>query len=305
MTLQQIRYVLEISRCGSISKAAQSLCLTQPYLSNLLRELELELRITIFLRGRSGVTLTDAGADFLRYARPLVEQEDKILSLYAQHTQAPPAYFTISTQRFPFIIKAFYECLEKMGPARYEAHLRECSMDRVIADVYEHRSNLGIIFLSNATETFIKKYLSVRSLEFNELCSVRPCVFFRNAHPMAVYDEVDLTQMCDYPFASFEGSSTASIDFSEEALLSGTAGSKRRIYVTARATMINTLTNTDAFSIGSGILSPGYAGPGLIGRPILGHGKEMHLGWIQPAGLRLSDDENDFLLEVRHILNDA
>ena len=298
MTLQQIRYILEISRCGSISKAAQSLCLTQPYLSNLLRELELELRITIFHRGRNGVTLTNAGSDFLRYARPLVEQEDKILSLYARHTQAPPFYFKISTQRFPFIIKAFYECLEKK-PTKYEVHLRECSMDRVIADVYEHRSNLGMISLSDATEVFIKKYLSVRSLEFNKLCSVRPCVFFRDSHPIAAYAEVDLTQMYTYPFASFEGSS---IDFSEEALLPGTADLSRRIYVIDRATMINTLTNTDAFSIGSGILPPGYAGPGLVGRPILGHGKEMHLGWIQPAGLRLSDDETSFLLEVRRVL---
>lgn len=172
-------------------------------------------------------------------------------------------------------------------------------MDRVIADVYEHRSNLGMISLSDATEVFIKKYLSVRSLEFNKLCSVRPCVFFRDSHPIAAYAEVDLTQMCTYPFASFEGSS---IDFSEEALLPGTADLSRRIYVIDRATMINTLTNTDAFSIGSGILPPGYAGPGLVGRPILGHGKEMHLGWIQPAGLRLSDDETSFLLEVRRVL---
>ena len=100
---------------------------------------------------------------------------------------------------------------------------------------------------------------------------MRPCVFFRDSHPIAAYAEVDLTQMYTYPFASFEGSS---IDFSEEALLPGTADLSRRIYVIDRATMINTLTNTDAFSIGS----------------------------IQPAGLRLSDDETSFLLEVRRVL---
>ena len=50
MTLQQIRYILEISRCGSISKAAQSLCLTQPYLSNLLREIGAFLLIPLAAR---------------------------------------------------------------------------------------------------------------------------------------------------------------------------------------------------------------------------------------------------------------
>lgn len=74
MTLQQVRYVLEISRCGSISKAAQALCLTQPYLSNILKDLENELHITIFTRTRKGVILTEAGKEFLQYARPLLEQ---------------------------------------------------------------------------------------------------------------------------------------------------------------------------------------------------------------------------------------
>ena len=52
MTLQQIRYILEIARYGSISKAAQELYLTQPYLSTTLKDLENELHITIFDRTR-------------------------------------------------------------------------------------------------------------------------------------------------------------------------------------------------------------------------------------------------------------
>lgn len=56
MTLQQIRYVMEISRCGSIGKAAQELNLTQPYLSTTLKDLENELHISIFSRSRKGTS---------------------------------------------------------------------------------------------------------------------------------------------------------------------------------------------------------------------------------------------------------
>ena len=52
MTLQQIRYVAEIARHGTISKAAQELYITQPHLSSVLKELENELGITIFSRAR-------------------------------------------------------------------------------------------------------------------------------------------------------------------------------------------------------------------------------------------------------------
>ena len=79
MTLQQIRYVMEISRCGSISKAAQELYLTQPYLSSTLKDLENELHISIFSRSRKGITLTRDGQEFLRYAKTLLEQEERIL----------------------------------------------------------------------------------------------------------------------------------------------------------------------------------------------------------------------------------
>lgn len=62
MTLQQIRYILEISRCGSISKAAQQLLLTQPYLSSILKDLENELGIVIFRRDRPGRHADGGGA---------------------------------------------------------------------------------------------------------------------------------------------------------------------------------------------------------------------------------------------------
>ncbi|WP_455582500.1 LysR family transcriptional regulator [Dysosmobacter sp.] len=303
MTLQQIRYVLEISRCGSISKAAQVLCLTQPYLSNILKDLEGQLHITMFTRTRKGVTLTEAGNEFLQYARPLLEQEQRILELYTHHVEKPPFHISISTQRYPFIIKSFYQFFRRCDPQQFEIHLRECSMDRVIRDVHEQKSDLGIIFLSTATETFIRKYLAVRDLEFNEIVSISPCVFFRKTHPMAGRAEIQLEEMQDYPFASFESDSSLSIDFSEEALLAGTSALTRRFFITDRGTMINLLTHTDAFSIGTGILSEGFAGPELTSRPIKGHHEEIRLGWIQPAGLTLSDEAAAFIQEVQQVLS--
>ncbi|GAE91104.1 methionine biosynthesis and transport regulator MtaR [Gracilibacillus boraciitolerans JCM 21714] len=54
MTLQQLRYVIEVVRSRSINKAAQRLFISQPSLSNALKELEEEIGIKIFSRTNKG-----------------------------------------------------------------------------------------------------------------------------------------------------------------------------------------------------------------------------------------------------------
>ena len=50
MTFQQLTYVVEISKCGSINKAANKLFLSQSGISAAIRELEEELGGTKFVR---------------------------------------------------------------------------------------------------------------------------------------------------------------------------------------------------------------------------------------------------------------
>lgn len=304
MTLQQIRYVMEISRCGSIGKAAQELNLTQPYLSTTLKELENELHISIFSRSRKGTSLTKEGAEFLQYAKILLEQEERILDLYTHHSEQPPFHLSVSMQRYPFVMKAFCQFFEKCSPKQFTVNLRECSMDRVIRDVFEKKSEVGIIFLSTTTESFIRKFLTSRNLEFNEILSMSPSVFFRKNHPMAVYKEIDLEDMKEYPFASFESEATISVDFSEEAILPTSLTLDRRFNVIDRGTMINVLTHTDAFSIGTGILPEGFAGPELVSRPIKNRYNEIYLGWVQEANNSISDEANSFIKELELVLKE-
>ena len=61
MTLQQLRYIIEIAQSGSISLAAQRLFITQPSLSKSVADLEKEMGITIFYRGSRGVMLSPDG----------------------------------------------------------------------------------------------------------------------------------------------------------------------------------------------------------------------------------------------------
>ena len=61
MTIQQLQYILEVHRTGSISKAANNLYLAQPNLSNAIRSLEQELGFPVFIRSNKGIRPTEQG----------------------------------------------------------------------------------------------------------------------------------------------------------------------------------------------------------------------------------------------------
>jgi LysR family transcriptional regulator, cyn operon transcriptional activator len=61
MTLQQLEYFLAAASHRSFSSAAQALHMAQPSLSEQIRRLEAELGSPLFIRGRRGLELTEAG----------------------------------------------------------------------------------------------------------------------------------------------------------------------------------------------------------------------------------------------------
>ncbi|MBR4759081.1 MAG: LysR family transcriptional regulator [Lachnospiraceae bacterium] len=77
MELRHIRYFLAVVSEGSISKAAEKLCIAQPPLSRQIKDLEEELGSPLFIRKPKGLALTDAGEHFLQYAQRILQLADK------------------------------------------------------------------------------------------------------------------------------------------------------------------------------------------------------------------------------------
>lgn len=77
MELRVLRYFLVVAREENITKAAELLHITQPTLSRQLMQLEEELGIKLFIRGKHSITLTDDGMLLKRRAQELVSLADK------------------------------------------------------------------------------------------------------------------------------------------------------------------------------------------------------------------------------------
>ena len=298
MTLQQIRYILEICRCGSIGKAAQQLYIAQPYLSNTLRSLEKELGITIFDRSHRGVELTDDGREFISYARLLYDQEQRILELYSQHKEKTAIHFALSSQHFPFVAKALVECFPSTIEEPFNVHIWETDMHDVIENVRGQKCDIGIINLVKMNRQFLLKYLAGKQLKFQEIATLTPCAYFTASHPLAVKEKVTLEELAAFPYVAFEEEAGLPSDFSEEFISPNAPRSKRRYHINGRSLFNDMISHTTAYSLGSGILPETYCSSNIISRPLAGHDMEFQIGWIS----RKSYEPTETDLRFIHIL---
>ena len=106
MTLQQLRYITMVAEKGTISEAAKELFISQPSLTNAIRELEQEMQVTIFHRTNKGVTITAEGDEFLAYARQILDQVGLMQERYLNVNERNPR-FSVSCQHYSFAVNAF------------------------------------------------------------------------------------------------------------------------------------------------------------------------------------------------------
>ena len=77
MEIRVLKYFLAVAQNQSITKAANSLHLTQPTLSRQLQELEKELNHKLFKRGKQNITLTQEGLLLKNRAEEILEMVEK------------------------------------------------------------------------------------------------------------------------------------------------------------------------------------------------------------------------------------
>lgn len=291
MTLQQLRYIIQIVQSGSISMAAQKLYITQPSLSKSVADLEKEMGITIFNRNNRGVYLSDDGAKFLAYARQIVEQADL---LEHQYKFGPPIrrVFAVSSQHYAFAVDAFAALVRDYQDDQYEFALRESRTYDIIEDVRTQRSELGILYLSKFNRDVLQRIFQNAELNFIPLFKAKPHVFLSRNHPLAHRKSVTLKDLKPFPRLSYEQGLDHAFHFTEE--LHSTEEAQQNIVVSDKSTMFQLMADVQGYNIASGALNADPDSEEIV--PVLLKSAEvMDIGYIHPTDHPLSALSEEFL----------
>lgn len=252
MRIQQLEYLERIVEAGSINEAAKRLFLTQPSLSNTVKELENEMGIQIFQRSSGGISLTAEGREFMTYSKQILDQVNLMNERYKNGQQRKQS-FSVSAQHYAFVVHAFVELIKSVNANEYQFTLRETETQNIFNDLAQFKSELGILYTNGFNQKIMQRLFKENNLVFTPLFVAKPHIFVSRYNPLTSKSSVNLSDLEDYPYLSYEQGEVNSFYFSEEIL--STLSHKKSIKVSDRATIFNLMVGLNGYTISSGIIS--------------------------------------------------
>lgn len=300
MTLLQLKYIVKIVECGSMNEASHELYVSQPALSSSVKELENELGIEIFTRSSQGIALTVDGAEFLTYARQVLDQSALLEERY-KNAKPRKQLCGVSTQHYMFAVEAFVEMISSTKSDEYEFTIRETRTRDIINRVANMQSEVGIIYLSDFNKDVIGKLLREKHLEFHPLFRAGLHVFLSRNNPLASKKVLTMKDLEPYPFIQYEQGDEGSFYFAEEAVWP--EYSPKQINVTDRATILNFIVGLNGYTVCTGIDNEDLNTEKIVTVP-LDSDESMLLGWITNERAKISTAAGLYLEKLKSVVAD-
>lgn len=299
MTLNQLKYAIAISKENSLNDAAKKLFISQPSLTGAMHALEDEIGFDIFIRSKSGISLTVKGAEFIGYAKSVVEQYDILDAKYISKTDIK-RHFSVSMQHYSFAVNAFVEMVKEFGYEEYEFEVHETKTHEIIKNVRNQKSELGVIYMNDFNRKVLTKVLSEEGLEFTPLFDCGICVYIGKNNPLAKEklkskESITFEELDDYPCLVFDQGEYNSAYYAEEVM--STHEYKQIIRANDRATMLNLISGLNGYTLCSGILCGDLNGDEYCAIK-LDTDEKMTIGYISRKSSIISEIGQRYIEEI-------
>lgn len=190
-TLKQLHYFVAAGDCSSVTKAAETLHVSQPSISSAILHLEEETGLQLFVRHHAqGLSLTSSGRQFLRKAKQLLCEADG-LAHYASALGEEVAG-SIKIAGFPTFTPIMLPGLIKRFQNAYPAARVQC--DEI------HQKDIIQGLSTGKYELALTYDLQLPAeIEFQPLIEFPPYAVLGIDHPLANQTEVSLSELAEYP----------------------------------------------------------------------------------------------------------
>ena len=300
MTLQQLRYIIEVARYGSISEAAEKLFVTQPSITTAIRNIENEFNIEIFSRSAKGVEITNEGEAFLCYAKQVLEQEELMREHFFGKNGTKRTIFSISSQHYSFVTKAFCKTLEKIDAQSYAIDLVETQTHDVINNVASGKSELGILYFNQNNETVLNRIIESSNVESLEVATLKIYVLMAADHPCVGCEPVCLDDLSGYPYIVYLQGGNSNY-FAEKMI--DRMRFPRNILVNDRATLEDLLRYSNSFTVGPRILADESQDKNIVARSMK-NPQSIRIVVLKKRTTQMSDVAKQYLESLQSILSE-
>lgn len=257
MKIVQLEYFCAVCRYHSITQAAQKLYVTQPAISNAVRELEKEFSVSLFIRSKNRMILTKEGEIFYQKARQLLDTINHTSSeLYDLGRQTVPIRIGIppllSTIFFPDMLIKFH----KEHPS-VPVELYEYGSIRAARLVMEETLDLALVNMN---------FYEIDKLNSHQIISDRIIFCVSPEHHLANEKEVSVEMLKDENLIMYNTDSVLNATLYSRFEKSGIKPN-----VIMHASQLYTIRNFIHDHLGGGFLYTSLLKnlPGLIGIPIV------------------------------------
>jgi len=188
MELRHLRYFAAVAAHGSFNGAAQRLHLTQPALSRQVKDLEDELGVRLFERGKNAVRLTDAGEIFYEEARDLLSRADQAVQRVRGGFRNEVLRVGYAPSMVAGIMPRTLERFQATVP-RVRIELADLSSREMNAMAREGR--LDVLISPEATASELPGF------QWTELRRISPVLVMPKTHPLAKLKRIAPTRLRD------------------------------------------------------------------------------------------------------------
>lgn len=229
MNTQHFRYALEVEKTGSITQAAENLFMGQPNLSKSIKELEDSLGIVIFKRTSRGVVPTEKGQTFLRYAKNILSQIDRMQAVCCADDPEMQS-FNVCVPRGSYASVAAMEFVSSLDTEKpIDVNLGETTSIDGVNMVSDGIFNLGIIRYQVQYETYFNDFCRDKGLKCETIWEFESLALMSESHPLAGNERLSLSDFapyveithgdCNVPYINVAQSEDLSLNISDKKVI--------------------------------------------------------------------------------------
>jgi DNA-binding transcriptional LysR family regulator len=281
MDTRQLQHFLALMAQGNFARAAEQVHLSQPAFSRSIQQLEQQLGVTLFDRGRHGASATAYAHAALPHVRALFAAEEALRQAMQSLQGLETGDLAIGTGPYPAIglmDQVAARFIDRYPGIRLRLHT--ANWEALHQSLLAHEIEL---FVADTREL-----ISDSALLVTPLPQTPGGVFCRAGHPLVGLDAVSWSQLLDYPFAMTRLPDDIELRLQQRSAPFG--GLKRRIECDNVAMLVAMVAGSDAISMApASVIRSEISSGALVMLPVADMaGIETRYGLVQRLGRQLS-----------------